>query len=65
MGVACVYSRAGDTDKTVTWLEKALKARRTWIIYLGVDPAYDSLRSDPRFASLLRRIALPQSQTRN
>ena len=65
MGVACVYSRAGDTDKALTWLEKAFKARRTWIVYLGVDPAFDSLRFDPRFASLIRRIGLPQGQTRN
>jgi TolB-like protein/DNA-binding winged helix-turn-helix (wHTH) protein/Tfp pilus assembly protein PilF len=65
IAVACIYSRAGDTDKALTWLERAFKARRTWIIYLGVDPTFDSLRYDPRFASLLRRIGLPQSQTRN
>ena len=65
IAVACIYSRAGDTDKALIWLERSFKARRTWIIYLGVDPTFDSLRSDPRFASLLRRIGLPQSQTSN
>jgi TolB-like protein/DNA-binding winged helix-turn-helix (wHTH) protein/Tfp pilus assembly protein PilF len=62
MVVACIYSRAGDTDKALTWLEKAFKARRTWIIFLGVNPAFDSLRSDPRFVSLLRRIGLPHTR---
>ncbi len=65
MVVALRSIRVRDADKALTWLEKALKARSTWIIYLGVDPALDRLRSDPRFVSLLRRIGLPQSQTRN
>ena len=65
MLVARLYSRARDTDKALTWLEKAFEARCYGIIHLGVNPAFDSLRSDPRFASLLRRIGLPQSQTRN
>jgi hypothetical protein len=61
MVVARRYIRARDTDKALIWLEKAFKARSTWIIYLGVDPAFDSLRSDPRFVSLLRRIGVPQA----
>ena len=65
MGLASVYCFIGDTDKALIWLEKAFKARRSAIVFLGVLPAFDSLRSDPRFVSLLRRIGLPQSQTRN
>ena len=65
MGLASVYCFLGDTDKALIWLEKAFKARRSSIVFLGVLPAFDSLRSDPRFASLLKRIGLPQSQTRN
>ena len=65
MLVAHLYSHARDTDRALPWLEKAFEARRWGIIYLGVDPAFDTLRSDPRFTSLVRRIGLPQSQTRN
>jgi TolB-like protein/DNA-binding winged helix-turn-helix (wHTH) protein len=65
MALASVYCLVGDTDKALIWLEKAFKARRSAIVFLGVLPAFDSLRSDPRFVSLLRRIGLPQSQTRN
>lgn len=47
MITAVAYAYVGDTDKALTWLEKAFKERRIWIIYLGVDPAFDCLRSDP------------------
>jgi len=65
MTVAAVYTFARDTDKALKWLETAFKARRPSIIFVGVDPTFDSLRSDPRFVSLLRQIGLPQGQTRN
>ena len=62
MLVAHLYSRARDSDKALPWLEKAFEARRWGIIYLGVDPAFDSLRSDPRFVSLVTRIGLPHTR---
>jgi TolB-like protein/DNA-binding winged helix-turn-helix (wHTH) protein len=62
MIVASVYSCARDTDNALKWLEKAFNARRPSIFFLGVDPTFDRLHSDPRFASLQRQIGLPQSQ---
>lgn len=60
---AGAYAYAGDTDKALLWLEQAVKARNYGITYLGVDPTFDSLRSDPRFILLLRRIGLPAAQS--
>jgi hypothetical protein len=42
------------------WLEKAYQERANLMAYLKVTPVVDSLRSDPRFDNLLRRMGLPQ-----
>ncbi len=58
--VAYVYSSLGRKDRAFVWLEKAYERRSFRMIFLAVDPRFDSLHSDPRFADLLRRIGLPQ-----
>ena len=58
--LATAYAGLGDKDKAFEWLETAYRERVDWITYLKVDPELDPLRSDPRYADLLRRIGLPQ-----
>jgi hypothetical protein len=41
------------------WLEKAYEKRDDWINWIKVDPNLDVLRSEPRFADLLRRVGFP------
>jgi TolB-like protein/DNA-binding winged helix-turn-helix (wHTH) protein/Flp pilus assembly protein TadD len=55
---AVVYSGLGDKDQTIAWLEKAYQDRSSLLLWLKVEPVFDSLHSDPRFADLLRRIGL-------
>jgi TolB-like protein/DNA-binding winged helix-turn-helix (wHTH) protein/tetratricopeptide (TPR) repeat protein len=57
--VAAVYSGLGERDAAFQWLEKAYKARESWLTYMKSDVRMDPLRSDPRYADLLRRIGLP------
>jgi len=51
-----IYADLGDKDKAFEWLEKGYDER--FLAYIKTDPAYDPLRSDPRFQDLLRRMNL-------
>ena len=54
-----LYRRLNRSDEAFKWLNKACDERSIWLIWLKVDPAVDSLRSDPRFAELMKRVGLP------
>ncbi len=56
--IAFIYYGLGDKKKAFEWLEKAYKEKEEGMEYLKVDPAWESLRSDPRFKSLLKRLNL-------
>ena len=63
--LAVAYTMLGDKDRAFYWLEHAYAHREmvgidAGIYFLGCDPTFDSLRSDPRYKDLLRRIGLLQ-----
>ncbi len=58
--MALAYVFLGEKDQAFEWLEKAYAERSGWMVHLKVDPRFDSLRSDPRFADLVRRVGFPQ-----
>jgi hypothetical protein len=49
----------GEKDAAFAALDKAF-VRRAGVVDIKVDPRLDNIRSDPRYADLLRRIGLPQ-----
>jgi tetratricopeptide (TPR) repeat protein len=53
-----VYARLGDKEKALEWLERTYDERGTLGTLMNVDPAFDSLHSDPRFRDLVRRMGL-------
>jgi hypothetical protein len=53
------YVLLGDKDQALVWLNKAAEAH-SQILFIKADPYWDSIRSDPRYADLLRRMGLPQ-----
>lgn len=57
--IALVYAGLNDRDDAFQWLEAAYAVRDRGLTYLKVDPCVDPLRSDPRFASLIKRIGFP------
>jgi TolB-like protein/Tfp pilus assembly protein PilF len=58
--IASAYIASGDKDKAFFWLEKAFADKSDLLRLVKTAPTFDSLRSDPRYADLLRRMNLPQ-----
>lgn len=56
--IAVVYAGLGDNDKAFQYFEQAFEDRYFIMIWINSDPRLDNLRSDPRFAELVRRIGL-------
>jgi len=60
VNIAIAYATLDDKDKAFFWLEKGFAEKSDLIRILKTAPAFDSLRSDPRYSDLLRRMNLPQ-----
>ncbi|MEK6324038.1 MAG: protein kinase [Acidobacteriota bacterium] len=56
--MAVLYTGLGEKDRAIEQLNKAYEERAGWVISLKVEPLFDPLRSDPRFADLVRRMSL-------
>lgn len=58
-GIAQVHALLGEKDQAFAWLERDFQNRDGGLTLIKVMPFVDSLRGDPRFADLIRRIGLP------
>jgi hypothetical protein len=52
------YAGLADREQTLVWLEQAYKEQSLILLFLKVHPIFDSLRDDPRFKDLVRRVGL-------
>ncbi|MCA1639772.1 MAG: protein kinase, partial [Acidobacteria bacterium] len=59
VNVAGDYARLGEKERAFEWLEKGFTEHHIDMTYLKLETAFDSLKSDPRFQDLLRRVGLP------
>jgi len=57
--IGVLYAQAGDKDRAFEYFEKSLEQREPDILRLQ-DPNLGSIRSDPRFKDIVRRVGLPQ-----
>ena len=58
--IAQLYADLGDKEHAFEWLNVAYQERNDDLIGLKTQFTLDSLRSDPRFAELVRKVGLPQ-----
>jgi len=56
--IAVVYAGLQETDQTFKYLEKAYQDRSFFMLWLRIDPRFDGIRGDPRYADILRRMRL-------
>jgi TolB-like protein/cytochrome c-type biogenesis protein CcmH/NrfG len=56
--LAAVYGALGDPEEAFRLLERAYDERSAGLIYLHLDPFFDSLREDPRMTEMVQRIGL-------
>ena len=57
-GIAVIYAQLGEKEKAINSLESTYAERTIAMTEIGVEPAFDALRSEPRFQDLLRRVGL-------
>lgn len=58
--MAGYYTRLGQKEEAIAWLQKGYEQRDFRMTMLSVDFGFDSIRSDPRFVDLVRKIGLPE-----
>ncbi len=58
--VALIYEGLGEKDQAFAWLDKGYEQRAFQLQWIKIEPRWDSLRSDPRYADLIRRVGLSQ-----
>jgi serine/threonine protein kinase/tetratricopeptide (TPR) repeat protein len=53
------YMRLGQKEKALEWLEKAYQEHDSGLVSIAVEPMFDPMRTNPRFADIVRRMKLP------
>ncbi len=53
---AIIYNALGEPEKALDNLEKAFAEKNVLMVFLKVEPKWNNLRSEPRFADLMRRM---------
>ena len=56
--IAAIHVALAETDAAFDWLDKACEAHDTWLVWLGVDRRFDSIRSHKQFRALLKKLGL-------
>jgi TolB-like protein/DNA-binding winged helix-turn-helix (wHTH) protein/Tfp pilus assembly protein PilF len=55
-GYALIYLGLSENEQALTWLRKAVEERSHWLVWIRVDPRFDTLRGDHRFQQLVTNV---------
>ncbi len=58
VAVAAAFAEAGDRDRAIEWLERGYTAHEPMMLHVPATLAFESLRDDPQFQDLLRRVGV-------
>ena len=58
--IAQLYADLGEKDHAFEWLNTAYQEHSVWMILIRGDYSFDPIRSDPRYAELVRKLGFPQ-----
>jgi hypothetical protein len=60
--VALIYTALGQKKEALDWLDRAYNEKDTWVVWTNVLVEWDTLRGEPRFIDLQRKLKMPHSQ---
>ncbi|HVP12455.1 MAG TPA: tetratricopeptide repeat protein, partial [Phycisphaerae bacterium] len=60
---ALIHAALGEKDEAFAWLEQTFAQHDSYLTGVNADPRWDTLRDDPRFDDLLRRMGLKGTST--
>jgi serine/threonine protein kinase/tetratricopeptide (TPR) repeat protein len=56
--LAAIYVALDRHDEAFRWLDKAYEERDPWLVYINIDPMFDSVRSDSRLSTVIEKMGL-------
>ena len=62
VAIAAIHAALGERSQALDWLERGAGAG-AFMVYVGINPAFRSLRDEPRFREVLRKVGLPEGFT--
>jgi serine/threonine-protein kinase len=62
VAIATIHAALGERSRALDWLERGT-GTGAFMAYVGIDPAFRSLRDEPRFQTVLRKVGLPEGFT--
>ncbi len=55
---AMIYIALNEKDIAFEWLNRTVDEKSSWVIWLKLEPKFDPVRNEPRFAALLKKVGL-------